>query len=173
MSNLLNPVSFTDDDADLRRLLDMLAYHNPKVIYGNTEQGRAAYKLFEEQDDQPKSLVHGLPGGYRRSRIFPVDRWIGAERGKPGFNCFDDPVDLLCYYPRFRVRAPRLVACKVHVNDPYILRTKCNYQQYGTLIIYEEDWVDRIVPYSLDINPRHQKTFQSWLNAYAQQVQST
>jgi hypothetical protein len=126
-----------------------------------------AYKLFEEKDGMPRSLVHGMPTeDGRRSRMFPLDEWINSETGKPGFNCFDNPAALLQYYPRFRVRASRLVACQVYVKAPYTPHIRDSYQRYRSMFIYEDDWNNRIVPYALDINPKYQDLFMTWVEEY-------
>jgi len=128
------------------------------------------YKLFEEKYGMPRSLVHGMPtedGG--RSRMFPLDEWLDSEPGKPGFNCFEDPRALINYYPRFRVRANRLRACRVHVSIPNVPSIGDNYQKYYKMIIYQDDWRNRISPIALDINPAYQEQYQTWVEEYEQQ----
>jgi hypothetical protein len=128
-----------------------------------------AYKLFEEKNGMPRSLVHGMPTeDGRRSCMFLLDEWIDSETGKPGFNCFEDPRALLKYYPRFRVRADRLVACRVYVSIPNVPRIGDNYQKYYKMIIYSDDWHNRISPIALGINIMYQEQYQTWVNEYEQ-----
>lgn len=126
-----------------------------------------AYKLFEEKDGMPRSLVHGMPTeDGRRSRMFPLDEWLDSEPGKPGFNCFKDPRALIKYYPRFRVRAPKLVACRVQVSIPNVPRIGDNYQKYYKMIINKYDWDERIVPHNLYTNDLDRHQYHIWLEEY-------
>jgi hypothetical protein len=157
-----------------QRLLDLIAINNLAYFFFNhaavpIPPTYTAYKLFEEKDGMPRSLVHGMPTeDGRRSRMFPLDEWIDSEPGKPGFNCFEDPIALLKYYPRFRVRAPKLVACRIQVSVPNVPRLGDNYQKYYKMIIYPDDWYNRVKPHELGISDFDDQ-FNIWVDEYERQ----
>lgn len=74
-----------------------------------------AWKLFEERNGMPISLVHGMPYNGTRSRRFKLDTWLFREDETPGFNCFLGLDNLIRYLPRFKVRAPRLQICAITI----------------------------------------------------------
>jgi hypothetical protein len=103
-----------------------------------------AWKLFEEQNGLPISLVHGMPqfeGG--RSRKFLLDELLTREEGTPGFNCFLDLDMLIQYLPRFKVRAPRLNVCAVSI-DKFWEQRKSVYVLSPMLYISGIEWAKRM-----------------------------
>ena len=101
-----------------------------------------SWKLFEERNGYPISLVHGMPFfDGTRSRMFPLDVILTQEEGTPGFNCFLELDKLIAYLPRFRVRAPRLCICAVDIGA-YEQRT--NYILTPQLLIHSSEWDKRL-----------------------------
>lgn len=102
-----------------------------------------AYKLFEASCASPQALVHGRPGyGGIRSRLYWLDTKLFAEPGTPGFCVFPTREKALEYLPRFRVRADRLILCKVLVEDMLPNPTSSRYNHFGEMTILSDDWFE-------------------------------
>ena len=99
-----------------------------------------AYKLFEKKNGLPRTLVHGLPQDGQRSRALPLDTWLEAEAGTPGFNLFSTREAALEYLPRFTVRAPQLVLCEVKVDQVVPRGGRSQYYVATRLHIPSENW---------------------------------
>jgi len=121
------------------------------------------FKLFEDKGGMPRSLVHGLPDDRgKRSRVYPLNIWLNAEEGTPGFNCFTNPQDLLDYLPRFKVRAPSLYACRVLLKDPVLPPARSKYALFKKMYINSWDWEQAIAPIDVDHYEGYTEQFILW-----------
>jgi hypothetical protein len=120
------------------------------------------FKLFEEKNSEPRSLVHGMPDNQgKRSRIYPLNIWLRSEEGTPGFNCFTHPQALLDYLPRFKVRASSLYACRVMLKNP-VPSTSPNYRMFKEMCISSYDWNNAIVPADVDYYEEYTERLIRW-----------
>ena len=102
-----------------------------------------AYKLFERSYGMPWALVHGRPViGGSRTRMYLLDEKLLAEPGTPGFCVFPTREKALEYLPRFRVRADRLILCKVLVENMLPNPTSSRYNHFGEMTILSDDWFE-------------------------------
>lgn len=100
------------------------------------------YKFFEVKHGTPRSLVHGMPVGGKRSRMYVLDHWHKKENGTPGFNVFLDEASAKHYLPRFKVRAPMLVLCVVEI-EGVSHKEGSNYVLAEKMRIKTSNWAQR------------------------------
>ena len=104
-----------------------------------------AYKLFERSYGMPRTLVHGRPiTGGSRTRMYFLDEYVVAEQGTPGFCAFPTREKALEYLPRFRVRADKLILCKVEMENQLSNPTSSRYNHYRNMIIRSNDWFEAL-----------------------------
>jgi len=103
-----------------------------------------AYKLFERYYGLPRSLVHGMPYGGFRTRVYSLNTLLYSEPGTPGFCVFPTKEKALEYLPRFRVRADKLILCKVLVEDLMQNPTSSRYNHFGKMTILSDDWHEAV-----------------------------
>jgi hypothetical protein len=95
-------------------------YHRALDMGGTVAPAYAVWKLFERTPDgRPRSLVHAFPSGPpidgvgQLTRYFHVGKLLEKRPYTKGFNFFLSREAAIRYLPRFRVRAPNLVLCRV------------------------------------------------------------
>lgn len=104
--------------------------NNPFILQG--------WKLFEEKNGQPRTLVHGLQN---RSRMIELNVWLKKAPGTPGFCFFPTFIAAKKYLPRFTARANKLQLARV-----YLLNTSVStwYHHADMFSLDENDWYGRI-----------------------------
>jgi hypothetical protein len=100
------------------------------------------YKFFEVKNGCPRSLVHGMPVGGKRSRMYVLDHWHKKEPGTPGFNVFLSEDAAKQYLPRFKVRASMLALCTVEIEN-ITHKEGSNYVLAEKLHIKTSNWTQR------------------------------
>ena len=117
--------------------------------------GIPGYKVFELKHDMPHALMHGMPIGHRRSRMYRLDQWRRAERGTPGFNAFLSEDEAMAYISRFRKARSQRFLTRVLLKELDVAPSG-NYYTAGLLYIPRQEWrAARPLSEIIEHSPKH------------------
>jgi hypothetical protein len=129
----------------------MLTTYHAANLMPLTPAWRPAWKLFEQVDIDgvfwPRTLVHSIAhlknNWSKDGRKLLLDITIEAGARTRGFNLFMSRMDAELYLPRFVVRGPQLMLCKVWARD-VVQYPKAFYSLASAIYIDKKDWNARI-----------------------------